>query len=383
MELEGSWWKGQLASDIHQALRYKELKLPSYKSQSPQLNLRRYFADLIAIVSNRFKLCPTARHLAVYLLDLFMDRYDISIQQLHVVALSCLLLASKFEDKEDRVPKLDQLNSLGCMTNMNLVLTKQNLLHMELLLLETFDWNLCLPTPAHFIDYFLSIAVHDTDLHDGWPMICLEKTKIYMAKYADYFLEVSLQDHVFLNYLPSLVAAACVAASRIILRLTPSWPTRLHRLTVYAWDILVPCIERLLIAHDNDVKEANKHKSQLSHSATPCIFPPLSPATPQAHVQQHLPQFLQSQHQLQFHHSAPQQSSCQQLVAAAHTSSFSLQTCTSSLTTSVQPRGHIQTAASVSLAAVPIEVKPCLGVSYNRSFPMNGHYSCITQCFER
>ncbi|KAF7247452.1 Cyclin-J [Varanus komodoensis] len=224
-----------------------ELKLPSYKGQSPQLNLRRYFADLIAIVSNRFRLCPAARHLAVYLLDLFMDRYDISIQQLHVVALSCLLLASKFEEKEDSVPKLEQLNSLGCMTNMNLVLTKQNLLHMELLLLETFQWNLCLPTAAHFIDYYLSIAVHESDLHDGWPMVCLEKTKLYMAKYADYFLEVSLQDHAFLSYAPSLVAAACVASSRIILRLSPTWPARLHRLTVYSWDFLVPCVERLLV----------------------------------------------------------------------------------------------------------------------------------------
>ncbi|KAK1333595.1 hypothetical protein QTO34_005980 [Cnephaeus nilssonii] len=262
MELEGQWWRGQLAADIHQALRYKELKLPSYKGQSPQLSLRRYFADLIAIVSNRFTLCPSARHLAVYLLDLFMDRYDISIQQLHLVALSCLLLASKFEEKEDSVPKLEQLNSLGCMTNMNLVLTKQNLLHMELLLLETFQWNLCLPTAAHFIEYYLSEAVHETDLHDGWPMICLEKTKLYMAKYADYFLEVSLQDYAFLNYAPSLVAAACVASSRIILRLSPTWPTRLHRLTAYSWDFLVQCIERLLIAHDNDVKEANKQRGQ-------------------------------------------------------------------------------------------------------------------------
>lgn len=74
---------------------FKELRLPVYKGQSPQLNLRRYFADLIAIVSNRFRLCPAARHLAVYLLDLFMDRYDISVQQLHMVALSCILLASK------------------------------------------------------------------------------------------------------------------------------------------------------------------------------------------------------------------------------------------------------------------------------------------------
>ncbi|XP_053547678.1 cyclin-J [Bombina bombina] len=381
MELEGLWWKGQLAADIHQTLRFKELKLPSYKGQSPQLNLRRYFADLIAIVSNRFKLCPTARHLAVYLLDLFMDRYDISIQQLHIVALSCLLLASKFEDKEDRVPKLDQLNSLGCMTNMNLVLTKQNLLHMELLLLETFEWNLCLPTPAHFIEYYLSIAVHDTDLHDGWPMICLEKTKIYMAKYADYFLEVSLQDHMFLNYIPSLVAAACVAASRIILRLSPTWPTRLQRLTVYPWEILVPCIERLLIAHDNDVKEANKHKVQLGHAPSQCLFPQ-SPAPPQASVQQHMPQYLHQQHQLQFHHPTSQPQSCQQIGSSAHTSSYTLQSCASGVP-SVQARGHLQTGTSMSLAAVPIEVKPCIGISYNRSYQVNGHYPCITQCFER
>lgn len=103
------------------------------------------------------------------------------------------LVAGKFEEREDRVPKLESLNSLGCMNSMNLVLTKPGLLHMELLLLETFQWNLYLPTAAHFIDYYLSIAVHEGDLHDGWPMTCLEKTKLYMAKYVDYFLEVSLQ----------------------------------------------------------------------------------------------------------------------------------------------------------------------------------------------
>lgn len=74
----------------------QELKLPPYKAQSPQLSLRRYFADLVAIISNHFQLCPAARHLAVYLLDLFMDRYSVSVQQLHLVSLSCLLLASRF-----------------------------------------------------------------------------------------------------------------------------------------------------------------------------------------------------------------------------------------------------------------------------------------------
>ncbi|XP_008114968.1 cyclin-J [Anolis carolinensis] len=377
MELEGQWWKGQLAADIHQALRYKELKLPSYKGQSPQLNLRRYFADLIAIVSNRFRLCPAARHLAVYLLDLFMDRYDISIQQLHVVALSCLLLASKFEEKEDSVPKLEQLNNLGCMTNMNLVLTKQNLLHMELLLLETFQWNLCLPTAAHFIDYYLSIAVHESDLHDGWPMVCLEKTKLYMAKYADYFLEVSLQDHAFLNYAPSLVAAACVASSRIILRLSPTWPARLHRLTAYSWDFLVPCIERLLVAHDNDVKEANKQKGHTSQAAQPSLF-----QTAAQPPQQHIHHYIQAhQTPLQYSQTATQQN-CQQIVSSGPTSSYPLHACPAGLQGGIQARGHVQTATGMSLA-VPLEVKPCLTVSYNRSYQIAGRYPCITPCFER
>ena len=77
------------------SLSLQELKLPVYRAHSPQIGMRRYFADLLAILSNRYQLCPTARHLAVYLLDLFMDHYDVAVKQLYVIALSCLLLASK------------------------------------------------------------------------------------------------------------------------------------------------------------------------------------------------------------------------------------------------------------------------------------------------
>ncbi|KAL7990492.1 hypothetical protein Chor_013922 [Crotalus horridus] len=348
MELEGQWWKGQLAADIHQALRYKELKLPCYKGQSPQLNLRRYFADLIAIVSNRFRLCPAARHLAVYLLDLFMDRYDISIQQLHMVALSCLLLASKFEEKEDSVPKLEQLNSLGCMSNMSLVLTKQNLLHMELLLLETFQWNLCLPTAAHFIDYYLSIAVHESDLHDGWPMVCLEKTKLYMAKYADYFLEVSLQGAFFFNGFVQTLPHGYLAAGDFCR------------------------------AHDNDVKEANKQKGQ--HSSQPAhntLFQTTSQPT-----QQHISHYIQAhQTPLPYLQTAPQQNCEPIMSSSSHTSTYPMQTCPAGFQGGVQAQSHIQTSG-MSLA-VPIEVKPCLNVSYNRTYQIAGRYPCITPCFER
>ncbi|KAI4877606.1 hypothetical protein NFI96_027353, partial [Prochilodus magdalenae] len=72
--------------------------------------------------------------------------------------------------------------------------------------------------------------------------------------------------HAFLSFRPSQVAAACIAASRICLQISPSWTTVLHLLTGYSWDHLTQCIQLMLLAHDNDVKEANKSKSSPSPS---------------------------------------------------------------------------------------------------------------------
>ncbi|XP_026537281.1 cyclin-J-like protein [Notechis scutatus] len=263
--MEQPWWKGDLAADVHQTLRLKELKLPVYKAHSPQIERRRYFAHLLTVLSSHCQLCPMARHLAVYLLDIFMDRYDVTVKQLYVVSIACLLLASKFEEKEDKVPKLELLNNFAYMCSLNLMLTKKDLLKMELLLLESFNWNLCLPTPAHYIDYYLFASVSAGDLHKGWPITSVTKFKAIMEKYSHLFLEASLQDHVFLSFRPSLVAAACVGASRVYLEMSPPWTTQLQLLTCYSWEHLVPCIELMLgKVHSKDPREDTRDKDSLS-----------------------------------------------------------------------------------------------------------------------
>ncbi|XP_005719857.1 cyclin-J-like protein [Pundamilia nyererei] len=417
MERELEWWKDQLAADIHQSLRIKELKLPAYRAHSPQIGMRRYFADLLAILSNRYQLCPTARHLAVYLLDLFMDHYDVAVRQLYVIALSCLLLASKFEEKEDRVPKLEQLNSLGFMCSLNIVLNKKDLIKMELLLLETFGWNLCMPTPAHFIDYYLHASVQEGDLYNGWPLSSLSKTKAFMEKYTHYFLEVSLQDHAFLSFRPSQVAAACVAASRICLQISPSWTTALHLLTGYTWDHLTQCIELMLLAHDNDVKEANKAKSTPPHRPSSLQSQPqtshLSPvsaiqrpassttSTPQLlfqpdsfpHISQHSPSLSQlqalaesqalgsvvnmSQDFLQSHRMGL-------LAGAASITPAGVFPSYPSLTSGLQPgtRGlPLQGPISVQMALAG-EPRHCLSMAYSGSY-LGAHHTFTAGCFDR
>lgn len=54
-------------------------------------------------------------------------------------------------------------------------------------------------------------------------------------------------DHAFLGFRPSQVAAACIAASRICLQISPSWTTVLHLLTGYSWDHLTQCIQLMLL----------------------------------------------------------------------------------------------------------------------------------------
>ncbi|KAI4881142.1 hypothetical protein NFI96_019610, partial [Prochilodus magdalenae] len=403
MEPEGQWWKSQLAADIHQALRIKELKLPTYHAHSPQIGMRRYFADLLAVLSNRYQLCPTARHLAVYLLDLFMDHYDVAVRQLYVIALSCLLLASKFEEKEDRVPKLEQLNTLGFMCSLNLALNKRDLIKMELLLLETFGWNLCMPTPAHFIDYYLHAAVQEGDLHNGWPLTSLSKTKAFMDKYTHYFLEVSLQDHAFLSFRPSQVAAACIAASRICLQISPSWTTVLHLLTGYSWDHLTQCIQLMLLAHDNDVKEANKSKS--SPSPSHVSLQPQAHASPSLATSSLQRQQASSSQQLLLQAGAyPQHSpALSQLHMLAECQALGpvgsrdyLQPHHSSLLSASLPASSFPSFPSLAsgLCGLPLqgplsmqvgvgaEPRHCVGLAYSNGY-LGSHHTFTAGCFDR
>lgn len=74
------------------------MKLPTFRAHSPLLKSRRFFVDTLTLLSSHCQLCPTARHLAIYLLDHFMDRYNVTTsKQLYAIAISCLLLASKWK----------------------------------------------------------------------------------------------------------------------------------------------------------------------------------------------------------------------------------------------------------------------------------------------
>ena len=91
--LEQEWWKNKLAEDIYATLKAKEQSLPLFRAQSQQLWIRRHLVDWLAVIAGELRICNTAQHLGVYLLDYFMDHVEVEQSQIHLVAIVCLVIA--------------------------------------------------------------------------------------------------------------------------------------------------------------------------------------------------------------------------------------------------------------------------------------------------
>lgn len=71
--------------------------------------------------------------------------------------------------------------------------TKTEYYRMELMLLDFFSWNLDLPNPVQFMEFYLVHAVTQQDSQGGRMITDCTKPKAYVRKYVHYFLEISLQ----------------------------------------------------------------------------------------------------------------------------------------------------------------------------------------------
>ena len=77
----------------------------------------------------------TTCHLAVLLLDHFMEKHTIKDYRLHLVALTCLLVAAKMEDRDDLLPSINHLRRLTKLENFE-EYSKDNFHRMELYLMK-------------------------------------------------------------------------------------------------------------------------------------------------------------------------------------------------------------------------------------------------------
>lgn len=88
------WGVLEYDHDHYEILREREKSRLPFVYQSPQIEFRKALVEWMRKIAILKKLDNSSMHLAVYLLDVFMDSYHITTDRLHLVALVCLLLAS-------------------------------------------------------------------------------------------------------------------------------------------------------------------------------------------------------------------------------------------------------------------------------------------------
>jgi len=243
---DGATLGSEYTMDILSWLKVKERQGHHHlmRRQSPQLERRAQLVDWTCDVAEKLGLCQSSLHLAVKLVDLFMDGHDIQNPQLYLVCLGSLLLAAKMEEKDGNVPRCSQLNIF-----VKNYFPLSDFFSLEMVMLNYFNWNICLPTPCYFTSLLLPHSIQPSDHHNAGPILSFIKAQAYFQEYVEFFLKVSLADVSFIDTLPSLLAASVIAAARRAFGLSPPWPDSLEILTGYREDQLGHITTLLLFHH--------------------------------------------------------------------------------------------------------------------------------------
>lgn len=111
---------------------------------------RAFLIEWIIDVHRKFKLTPEALYVAVFIIDKFLSKQQIQKSQLHLLGVSTLLIASKYE--EIYPPTLTDF--LAVSENK---FTKQMVLKMEKDILTALGFNVTAPSAYRFLQRYRSL----------------------------------------------------------------------------------------------------------------------------------------------------------------------------------------------------------------------------------
>lgn len=121
-----------------------------------------------------------------------MDNYDIALDKLNLVGIVLLLISSKIEESELKIPKINELN---IYTEKSYPLT--DYVTLEKCILNFFQYDIMIPTASVFIEYYIEGIIDYNDLIEN-HIDCVNKQNIRvikqkLAKYVLEYLDLTLK----------------------------------------------------------------------------------------------------------------------------------------------------------------------------------------------
>ncbi|KAL6567610.1 hypothetical protein OROGR_001278 [Orobanche gracilis] len=195
---------------------------------TPQM--RAILINWLVEVHLKFDLMEETLFLTVTLLDRYLSLESIMKNEMQLVGLTALLLASKYEDFwHPRVKKSmhakSQLISISAESY-----TSGQMLQMEKAMLKKLKFRLNEPTPYVFMLRFLKAARSDTKFEH----------------LAFYLIELCLVEHEALNYKASLLCASAIYVARCTMHMAQPWTPLLAKHARYEEYQIRDCAKMIL-----------------------------------------------------------------------------------------------------------------------------------------
>lgn len=153
-------------------IRNQDVNLPKNKVAKAYIDQRDKLVSRLMEMGHKFKQRDKTLHIAVELLDrYFLDRKNqserdiqpMSARVLTVYLTTCFLVASKYDEIDDRLVFINDVQSYYkkhlTQKSMGGVPTYNEIVECERLLLRFFEWDLGFVMPIHFIEMFLANGV--------------------------------------------------------------------------------------------------------------------------------------------------------------------------------------------------------------------------------
>lgn len=202
--------------------------------------MRGILVDWLIQVHLKFKLLQETLYLTVAILDRYLSVTDIKRDKLQLTGVTCMLIASKFE--EIYAP---EVNDFVYITDN--AYTFQNILDMEINVLNTLEFDLNHPLPLHFLRRNSKAGNADGKVHT-------------LGKY---LTEICLTHMSMLKFKPSELAAGAFLVAQHVLMPDKHWNSTLTHYTGYSRDMaLVPAkaICELVIRAEKSKHQAVRNK---------------------------------------------------------------------------------------------------------------------------
>lgn len=217
----------EYATEIFDYLRELERKAipnPRYMRHQDELewSTRGILVDWLIEVHTRFHLLPETLFLAVNIVDRFLSKKVIQLDNFQLVGITAMFIASKYEEVLS-----PYLTNFKRITNDGF--TEEEILSAERFVLSTLDYDLSYPNPMNFLR-----RVSKADNYD-----------IQSRTIGKYLTEISLLDHRFMAYPPSHVAAAAMYLSRLMLD-RGVWDETLAHYAGYTEEELEPVVQLMV-----------------------------------------------------------------------------------------------------------------------------------------